>query len=165
MEYGGNNFDVFKLNSLASEEPVTSDNVALAGHIRSTLSNNSEPLRVYRVHLLDRLYALPSRELVEEMIAMDLIDRFAWRKGSRDCDDFAFGLFGALRNIPIDSYGNLGAAIAFGTIFGTLKRSETERHAANIVALDDGRVLCVEPQNDSFMDCGDLFTIIDTLII
>lgn len=110
--------------------------------IQSTTPTNpiSEILsnRGYKTLMLDRTYNTYSLDTLNEGLIENSISEEKYRKEVRDCDDFAFATFAAIRA------KHLG--IPFGVVIGTTV--EGTSHAWNIFIDTDDEIWFIEPQND-----------------
>ena len=155
-------FDLQILNDISDAESsdyAVVERTEINNMIKASFPANSRAW----ISNLDRQYTIPSSLLMSTMISMDQTNLQEYITDFYDCDDFSFNMFGDVRSVPVTSFVQNQAPIAFGVVFGTLHNGV--RHAANVyVTLDEG-VVCLEPQNDGNVSCDGMFKIVDTLII
>jgi len=90
-----------------------------------------------QIYLLDHFYYLPKKEEVVELLKDTNVDKLKYLSEVYDCDDFAVRLWG------VTSQGKW-ASTTLGFACGN-------RHAFNIVILEDEKLYIIEPQNDKLI--------------
>jgi len=90
-----------------------------------------------QIYLLDHFYYLPKKEDVAKLLSDTNVDKLKYISEIYDCDDFAIRLWG------VTSQGKW-ASTTLGFACGN-------RHAFNIVILDDKKLYIIEPQNDKLI--------------
>ena len=92
------------------------------------------------VYLSDEDYGLFTMDQLKAFLSSDATDRATWVKEKHDCDDFAAALYGDCMKFA----GNAA--------FGLLWIEAPIAHAINVAVLSDGKVYCIEPQNDKIYE-------------
>jgi len=90
-----------------------------------------------QIYLLDHFYYLPKKEDVVELLKDTNVDKLKYLSELYDCDDFSIRLWG------VTSQGKW-ASTTLGFACGN-------RHAFNIVILEDEKLYIIEPQNDKLI--------------
>ena len=101
-------------------------------------------LGLFRAHLPDREYFLPTLAEVREHLAQDDIDKLQWRPEVFDCDEFSKALDTSFAMTAITDTGRR-APYAAGRIWWR----KPAPHALNWVITSDRLFRIIEPQNDS----------------
>ncbi len=101
-------------------------------------------LGLFRAHLPDLTYYLPTLAEVREHLAIDLIDQLQWRPEVFDCDEFSKALDTSFAMTAVTDVGRR-APYAAGRIWWR----KPSAHALNWVITRDGMFRIIEPQNDS----------------
>ena len=99
------------------------------------------------VTFLDERYTLPTREVVERLLANDATDAAPYASEAWDCDDFAIELLASVRRAS----RSLPASLAFGMALG--ERDGIGPHAVNAFFDQHLALWCVEPQDDRVWGC------------
>jgi len=102
--------------------------------LRQILENYTGNAKIY---LLDHTYYLPKKEDIMKLLKDTNVDKLKYISDFFDCDDFAIRLWG------VTSQGKW-ASTTLGFACGN-------RHAFNIVILEDEKLYIIEPQNDKLI--------------
>lgn len=92
------------------------------------------------VYLSDEDYGLFTMDQLKAFLSANSTDLGTWEKEKHDCDDFAAALYGDCMKFA----GNAA--------FGLLWIEAPIAHAINVAVLSDGKVYCIEPQNDKIYE-------------
>lgn len=96
----------------------------------------------YYLHFGDSEYIDARINSINEVVESDEIDTWAY-KPFFDCEDFAFGLLGALH------HNEYTAAMAIFVFYVSWEDEGAHSHALNGF-YNDGQIILIEPQNDRF---------------
>jgi len=98
----------------------------------------------------DYKYYLPNKELVENFIKVNQVEKMNYIKEKNDCDNFSFILYGNFLEYTYKY--NISYAYLFGVIYSYDFNSNLN-HLINFFIDDKYTVYCIEPQNDRIDVC------------
>jgi len=106
------------------------------------------------IYIVDRLYWLPSKKDVRNLLWDNYVDKYKWIKDEFECNDFSLILDAFIKQERYGIAEDKGVSKdaihpwAFGETYGVKWNGKNCHHAINICITRDAGVLLVEPQND-----------------
>ena len=110
----------------------------------------------------DQTYFTVEKDYISEILALDDTNKFEYRLESFDCDEFGFFL---MSNMMLLSYNcDYKYRIAFGVLIG-YNQEMNINHLINFFIDGNNTTWCVEPQDDTIINCRDSNLLFQNVII